>query len=157
MRPSERFRRASTVPNAPCTPVLLIKDNQKSNFIYRITVRTSGTVPGERTVGQLRLTVRLAVGSQRTAFRTGRDLFIGNHDVSTAWWYNAFYVTGPATSFRTFDPTLQAPGVQTAYTEGFGEWLPGPARTRNQGRVHKGQSGCGNSEMYRDTCEKQDL
>ena len=41
-------------------------------------------VPGERTVGQLRLTVRMAVGSQRTASRTGQGPFIGNHDISTA-------------------------------------------------------------------------
>ena len=41
-------------------------------------------VPEERMVGQLRLTVRLVVGSQRTAFRTRQDTFIGNHDVNTA-------------------------------------------------------------------------
>ena len=47
---------------------------QKQLYLTRKTVRTSGTVPGEHTVGQIRLTVQLAVGSQRTASRSGRDL-----------------------------------------------------------------------------------
>ena len=47
-------------------------------------MRASGTVLGEHTVGQTRLMVQLAVGSQRTASRSGRDLFIGVHDVITA-------------------------------------------------------------------------
>ena len=40
-------------------------------------MRTSGTVPGEHTVGQTRLTVQLVVGSQRTASRSGWDLLYG--------------------------------------------------------------------------------
>ena len=47
---------------------------QKQLYLTRKTVRTSGTVPGEHTVGQTQLTVQLAVGSQRTASRSGRDL-----------------------------------------------------------------------------------
>ena len=47
---------------------------QKQLYLTRKTVRTSGTVPGKHTVGQTRLTVQLAVGSQRTASRSGRDL-----------------------------------------------------------------------------------
>ena len=47
---------------------------QKQLYLTRKTVGTSGTVPGEHTVGQTRLTVRLAVGSQRTASRSRRDL-----------------------------------------------------------------------------------
>ena len=47
---------------------------QKQLYLTRKTVGTSGTVPGEHTVGQTWLTVRLAVGSQRTASRSGRDL-----------------------------------------------------------------------------------
>ena len=47
---------------------------QKQLYLTRKTVRTSGTVPGEHTVGQTWLTVRLAVGSQRIASRSGRDL-----------------------------------------------------------------------------------
>ena len=45
---------------------------QKQLYLTRKTVGTSGTVPGEHTVGQTRLTVRLAVSSQRTASRSGR-------------------------------------------------------------------------------------
>ena len=40
---------------------------QKQLYLTRKTVRTSGTVPGEHMVGQTRLMVQLAVGSQRTA------------------------------------------------------------------------------------------
>ena len=40
---------------------------QKQLYLTRKTVGTSGTVPGEHTVGQTRLTVQLAVSSQRTA------------------------------------------------------------------------------------------
>ena len=47
---------------------------QKQLYLTRITVRTSGTVPGEHTVGQTWLTVQLAVSSQRTASRSRRDL-----------------------------------------------------------------------------------
>ena len=47
---------------------------QKQLYLTMKTVRTSGTVPGEHTVGQTRLTVQLAVGSQRTASQSGRDL-----------------------------------------------------------------------------------
>ena len=47
---------------------------QRQLYLTRITVRTSGMVPGEHTVGQTRLMVQLAVGSQRTAFRSGWDL-----------------------------------------------------------------------------------
>ena len=47
---------------------------QKQLYLTRKTVGTSGTVLGEHTVGQRRLTVQLAVGSQRTASRSGRDL-----------------------------------------------------------------------------------
>ena len=47
---------------------------QRQLYLTRITVRTSGTVPEEHTVGQTRLMVQLAVGSQRTAFRSERDL-----------------------------------------------------------------------------------
>ena len=46
---------------------------QKQLYLTRKTVGTSGMVPGEHTVGQTRLTVWLAVGSQRTASRSGRD------------------------------------------------------------------------------------
>ena len=61
-----RVHRASDAINSITT--------QKQLYLTRITVRTSGTVPGEHTVGQTRLTVQLAVGSQRTAFRSGRGL-----------------------------------------------------------------------------------
>ena len=47
---------------------------QKQLYLTRKTVGTSGTVPGEHMVGQTWLTVRLAVGSQRTASRSGQDL-----------------------------------------------------------------------------------
>ena len=47
---------------------------QKQLYLTRKTVGTSGTVLGEHTVGQTRLTVQLVVGSQRTASRSGRDL-----------------------------------------------------------------------------------
>ena len=52
--------------------------HRASDAINSITTQkqlylTSGTVPGEHTVGQTRLTVQLAVGSQRTASRSGRD------------------------------------------------------------------------------------
>ena len=47
---------------------------QKQLYLTRKTVGTSGTVPGEHTVGQTWLTVQLAVGSQRTASRSGWDL-----------------------------------------------------------------------------------
>ena len=47
---------------------------QKQLYLTRKTVGTSGMVPGEHTVGQTQLTVQLAVGSQRTASRSGRDL-----------------------------------------------------------------------------------
>ena len=47
---------------------------QKQLYLTRKTVRTSEMVPGEHTVGQTWLTVQLAVGSQRTASRSGRDL-----------------------------------------------------------------------------------
>ena len=40
---------------------------QRQLYLTRITVRTSGTVPGEHTVGQTRLMVQLAVGSQRNS------------------------------------------------------------------------------------------
>ena len=50
-------------------PALLLKQLKHS-----FNSRASGMVPGERTVGQRWLTVRLAVGSQRTAFPAGRDL-----------------------------------------------------------------------------------
>ena len=46
---------------------------QKQLYLTRKTVGTSGTVPGEHTVGQTWLTVQLAVGSQRTASQSGRD------------------------------------------------------------------------------------
>ena len=39
---------------------------QKQLYLTRKTVGTSGTVPGEHTVGQTWLMVQLAVGSQRT-------------------------------------------------------------------------------------------
>ena len=61
-----RMHRASDAINSITT--------QRQLYLTRITVRTSGTVPGEHTVGQTRLTVQLVVGSQRTAFRSGRDL-----------------------------------------------------------------------------------
>ena len=41
---------------------------QKQLYCTKETVRTSGMVPGEHTVGQRWLTVQLVVGSQRTAF-----------------------------------------------------------------------------------------
>ena len=41
--------------------------------------------------------------------------------------------------FETFDPTLWAPGAQTAYAKGRRGRLPSPARLRNQGLVQKGQ------------------
>ena len=63
--------------------VLLLNNKYKQLYSYNETVRASGMVPGEHTVGQRRLTVQLAVGSQRTAFRSGRGLFIGTHDVIT--------------------------------------------------------------------------
>ena len=47
---------------------------QKQLYLTRKTVGTSGTVPGEHTVGQTRLTVQLAVGSQRTASQSRWDL-----------------------------------------------------------------------------------
>ena len=47
---------------------------QKQLYLTRKTVVTSGMVPGEHMVGQTQLTVQLAVGSQRTASRSGRDL-----------------------------------------------------------------------------------
>ena len=47
---------------------------QKQLYLTRKTVGTSGTVPGQHTVGQTWLTVQLAVGSQRTASRSGWDL-----------------------------------------------------------------------------------
>ena len=47
---------------------------QKQLYLTRKTVGTSGTVPGEHMVGQTWLTVQLAVGSQRTASRSGQDL-----------------------------------------------------------------------------------
>ena len=56
-----RMHRASDAINSITT--------QRQLYLTRITVRTFGTVPGEHTVGQTRLTVQLAVGSQRTAFR----------------------------------------------------------------------------------------
>ena len=46
---------------------------QKQPYLTRKTVGTSGTVPGEHTVGQTWLTVQLAVGSQRIASQSGRD------------------------------------------------------------------------------------
>ena len=46
----------------------------KQLYLTRKTVRTSGTVPGEHTVGQTQLTVQLVVDSQRTASRSGWDL-----------------------------------------------------------------------------------
>ena len=82
---------------------------QKQLYLTRKTVGTSGTVPGEHTVGQTRLMVQLAVRSQRNSIpfsiRTG--LFIGVHDVIAAW-DDAFYVTMPATSFQTFETMLRA-------------------------------------------------
>ena len=50
---------------------------QKQLYLTRKTARTSGTVPGEHTVGQTQLMVRLAVSSQRTASRSGWDLLYG--------------------------------------------------------------------------------
>ena len=47
---------------------------QRQLYLTRKTVGTSGTVPGEHTVGQTWLMVQLAVGSQRTPSRSGRDL-----------------------------------------------------------------------------------
>ena len=47
---------------------------QKQLYLTRKTVGTSGMVSGEHTVGQTQLTVQLAVGSQRTASRSGQDL-----------------------------------------------------------------------------------
>ena len=47
---------------------------QKQLYLTRKTVRTSGTVLGEHTVGQTWLMVQLAVSSQRTASRSGLDL-----------------------------------------------------------------------------------
>ena len=47
---------------------------QKQLYLTRKTVGTSRTVPGEHTVGQIRLMVQLAVGSQRTASRSRWDL-----------------------------------------------------------------------------------
>ena len=61
-----RLHRASDAINSIIT--------QKQLYLTRKTVRTSGTVPGEHTVGQTWLMVQLAVGSQRTASRSGRDL-----------------------------------------------------------------------------------
>ena len=61
-----RLHRASDAINSITT--------QKQLYLTRKTVETSGTVPGEYTVGQTRLTVQLAVSSQRTASRSGRDL-----------------------------------------------------------------------------------
>ena len=77
-------------------------------------------VPGEHTVGQTQLMVQLAVGDPKnwTVLQTGRGLFIGTHDVITAWGNDAFYVTAPATSLRALETMLQAPGAQTAYTKG---------------------------------------
>ena len=54
--------------------LLLLNNNLNAALFYKETVRASGTVPREHTVGQRRLTVQLAVGSQRTLLRTGRDL-----------------------------------------------------------------------------------
>ena len=61
-----RLHRASNAINSIIT--------QKQLYLTRKTVRTSGTVPGEHTVGQTWLTVQLAISSQRTASRSGRDL-----------------------------------------------------------------------------------
>ena len=47
---------------------------QKQLYLTRKTVGTSGTLPGEHTVGQTQLTAQLAVVSQRTASRSRRDL-----------------------------------------------------------------------------------
>ena len=47
---------------------------QKQLYLTRKTVRTSRTVPGQHMIGQTWLMVQLAVGSQRTASRSGRDL-----------------------------------------------------------------------------------
>ena len=61
--------------------------------------------------------------------------FIGNHDVITTWYSDAFYVTEPAMSFRTFDPTLRPPRAQTAYAKGRRGRLPSPVGLGNQGLV----------------------
>ena len=47
---------------------------QKQLYLTMKTVKTSGTVPGEHTVGQTWMTVQLVVSSQRTASRSGQDL-----------------------------------------------------------------------------------
>ena len=60
-----RLHRASDAINSIIT--------QRQLYLTRKTVGTSGTVPGEHTVGQTRLTVQLAVSSQRTACRSGQD------------------------------------------------------------------------------------
>ena len=65
--------------------------------------------------------------------------FIGTHDVITARGDDTFYVMVLTTSFRMFDPTLGAPGVQTPYATGQRGWLPSPAGLRNQGLVQEGQ------------------
>ena len=61
-----RLHRASDTINSIIT--------QKQLYLTRKTVGTSGTVLGEHMVGQTWLTVQLAVGSQRTASRSGRGL-----------------------------------------------------------------------------------
>ena len=54
----------------------------KSSFIYRETVRASGIVPGEHTVGQRQLTVQLAVGGRKmNSIPNWAGLFIGTYDV----------------------------------------------------------------------------
>ena len=77
-------------------------------------------VPGERTVGQTRLTVQF--GGRRPRELNGAPNqagpFIGTHDVIMAWGNDAFYVTVPATSLRMFETTLRVPGAQNACTEG---------------------------------------
>ena len=60
-----RMHRASEAINSITT--------QKQLYLTRKTVGTSGTVPGEHTVGQSWLTVRLVVSSQRTASWSRRD------------------------------------------------------------------------------------
>ena len=71
-----RLHRASNAINSITT--------QKQLYLTRKTVGTSRMVLGEHTVGQTWLTVQLAVGSQRTASRSGRDLFIVIHDIIAA-------------------------------------------------------------------------
>ena len=63
-----------------------------------------------------------------------------------------FYVTEPTTSFRTFDPMLWPPRVQTAYAKGCRGRLPSPVGLGKPGlSAIRSARGTGDSKAYRDT------